>query len=119
MASAPFHFAVGAVTGMAILAPRLGKAWTARTGLAPATRSWLATSWACGVAAALPSLLRYAGVPESITTGPWMNLFFLHPWLNHVLPRTELLGGMAMGACIAFQYAWLLLALHRAGPLRK
>lgn len=119
MASAPFHFAVGAVAGMAVLAPRLAKAWESRSGLAPTTRFWLLASWSCGVASALPSLLRYAGVPESVTTGPWMNVFFLHPWINQWLPRTELLGGAAMGACIACQYAWILLAIRRAGDVRR
>jgi hypothetical protein len=113
MASTPLHFAIGAATGMVLIAPQLRKAWQSRSSLAAATKTWLLTSWSCGIAASLPSLLKYAGAPESITTSLWMNLFFLHPLINSVVPQSHLLGGAAIGLCFAIQYAWLLLAIHR------
>lgn len=119
MASAPLHFAVGAAAGMAILAPRLRSAWTSRRPLAPVTRTWLLASWGSGIAAAVPSLLRYVGVPESATANPAMNLFFLHPWINGLLPRNELLGGAAMALCLTVQYGWILIAVLRAGKISR
>lgn len=119
MASAPLHFAVGAATGMAILAPRLRCAWKSRHPLAAVTRTWLLASWGCGIAASVPSLLRYVGVPESAAANPAMNLFFLHPWINGLLPRKELLGGAAMALCLACQYGWILAAVVRAGKIRS
>lgn len=117
MASTPLHFAIGAATGMVLAAPQLRIAWQSRSGLASATKTWLITSWACGIAASLPSLLKYAGVHETITTGFWMNIFFLHPLINSVVPQNYLVGGAAMGLCFTIQYTWLLLAIHRTHRL--
>ncbi len=113
MASTPLHFAIGASVGMTLLAPRLRQAWQTRVGLTAATRTWLLTSWACGVGASLPSLLKYVGVSESITTGFWMNIFFLHPLLNAFVSQNYLLGGTALGLTAAIQYGWILLAIIR------
>ena len=119
MASAPLHFAIGTATGMVLLAPRILAAWNAREKLATATRTWLLISWGCGIVAAIPSLLRYAGFPESIYANPWMNIFFLHPWINRILPRNELPGSLAMAICWTTQYAWVLAAVLRSCRIRK
>lgn len=113
MASTPLHFAIGAATGMAVLAPGLKQAWQARAGLAPATRKWLLASWACGVAASVPSVLHYAGLPDAFTAGVWMNVFFLHPLINAFVSQNYLLGGGSMGLVAAIQYGWILLAIAR------
>jgi hypothetical protein len=118
MASTPLHFAIGAATGMVLAAPQLRTAWQSRSGLASATKTWLLASWACGIAASLPSLLKYAGVPETITTGFWMNIFFFHPLTNSILPQNYLAGGVAMGLCFTIQYTLLLLAIHRTQRLK-
>lgn len=114
MASAPLHFAIGAAVGMAVAARRLHPAWRTRKGLSAATRAWLLTSWSFGAVATLPSLLRYAGIPDSVTGGPWMNIFFLHPLINTVIPAHHMLGGAALGITAAIQYGWILLAITRA-----
>lgn len=113
MAHAAFHFAVGCAAGIVLATPRLAAAWQSRTGLAPAVSRWLAVSWVAGVLAIVPSLLRYAGVPAAFCVGWWMNIFALHPFINHHLPSLTIAGTTMFVGEFAAQYLVILAALAR------
>jgi len=111
MADAAFHFATGMALGMTLATPRLRQAWDQGRPLAPEILRWLATSWLLGAWALAPSLLRYAGLPESFCHGWWMNLFLFHPLINRLGPHATIIGAAAFVACFALQYGVILLAI--------
>lgn len=111
MAHAAFHFAAGLVVGMALQAPATRRAWKENRPLAPAMRRWLVTSWGTGLWAIIPSLLRYAGMPESFCNGWWMNLFLLHPLINRWSHHATIIGGSGLVACLVLQYIVILAAI--------
>lgn len=119
MAHAALHFAAGLAVGMALQSPRLRTALTAGRNIAPTVMRWLGISWGLGLWAIIPSLLRYAGVPESFCGGWWMNLFLFHPLLNHYGPHATIIGAVAFVAGFGFQYAVILAAIVRCRSAGK
>jgi hypothetical protein len=113
MAHAALHFAIGSTLGLALAAPQLRQAWQTGKRLGPATLRCLGLSWGIGILAVVPSLLRYAGVPESSCAGWWMNVFVLHPLLNRLLPPCTLVGTAAFAGTFVAQYALILAAMVR------
>lgn len=113
MAHAALHFAAGMTAGMVLLAPRLKQAWQTRTRLYDAVKWWILAAWGLGFAAIIPSLLRYAGLPESVCSGWWMNVFLFHPLINWLLPQNLILASFIFGSLIALQYLVILAALRR------
>jgi hypothetical protein len=113
MAHAALHFAVGMTVGMALSAPGLHRAWQAGKAVAPAALRWLGASWTLGAFAVVPSLLRYAGVRESVCAGWWMNLFLLHPLINTFVPQNLIAGSAAFVGVFALQYLCILAAIAR------
>jgi hypothetical protein len=101
------------IAGMAAWAPRLIRETRAGQGMARPLRHWILASWGLGLYAMLPSFLRYAGLPESLCRGWWMNIFFFHPLLDRLVPAGTLPGGFALAGCLALQYFALLWALVR------
>ena len=113
MAHAALHFAAGMTAGMILLAPGLKQAWQKRTLLYTATKWWVLAAWGLGFVAIIPSLLKFAGLPEPFCSGWWMNLFLLHPLLNRFLPQNLILASFIFGSLIAFQYGVILAAIFR------
>jgi hypothetical protein len=113
MAHAALHFAAGMTAGMVLMAPRLKQAWQTRQHLYPAVKRWILISWGLGFTAIIPSLLRYAGLPESFCSGWWMNVFLLHPLINRILPQNLILASFIFGSLIALQYLVILAAIRR------
>lgn len=113
MASAALHFAVGLAVGMAAQSVPLHAAWARGKGLTPAIRRWLWVSWLTGTWAIIPSLLRYAGLPDAFYGGWWMNLFLFHPLINQWGPHGTIIGAAAFVAGFAFQYGVILAAILR------
>ena len=113
MAHTAMHFAIGLAVGTVALLPSLAK--TARRGekLAPAFARWIGLSWALGVLAIVPNVLRALGLPEAFCAGWWMNIFFLHPLADRLKSGGMLVGELAVAACLSLQYLLLLTALHR------
>lgn len=115
MAHSGLHFAVGMAAGMAVAAGPMVRAWRARAAVAPAARRWLVCSWAVGLWAIIPGLARYAGVPDPICDGVWMNAFVLYPALNALLPWKGVpVAAVALLGCFLLQYGVLLAAVRRA-----
>lgn len=115
MAHAAFHFAIGMGTGMVLLAPQLKQAWQKRKRLYPAVKGWLFAAWALGFTAIVPSMLRYAGLPESFCSGWWMNIFLLHALINKFFAQHLILSSLLFGGLLGLQYMVILAAIHRAG----
>lgn len=113
MAHAALHFAAGMTAGMVLLAPRLKQAWQTRSHLYAAVKWWILAAWGLGFTAIIPSLLKYAGLPESFCSGWWMNVFLLHPLINHFLPQNLILASFIFGSLIAFQYLIIVAAIQR------
>lgn len=114
MANAAFHFATGMTAGMAVLTPMLGRYWRTGHRLASAVTRWLLISWGAGVWAITPSLLRYAGLPETCSDSGWMNLFILHPLINQRGPHATLVGAALLVGVFIIQYTVILAAVFRA-----
>lgn len=114
MAHTALHFSIGLAAGMALQAPALRRVWKQGRQLAPAVARWLLVSWAAGLWAIVPSLLRYAGLPESFCSGWWMNLFLLHPLINQFGPHGTLIGGALLVALCSFQYTLVVAAIVKA-----
>ncbi len=113
MAHAALHFAAGMTAGMVLMAPRLKRAWQTRTHLYAAVKWWVLAAWGLGFISIIPSLLRYAGLPESFCTGWWMNIFLLHPLMNWLLPQNLILASFIFEGLIALQYFIILASLFR------
>ena len=113
MAHAALHFTAGMVVGMVVLAPMLHRNWQAGCKLAPTVMSWLLGSWGTGIWAIIPSLLRYAGLPESFTGGWWMNLFLFHPLINHRGPHATIIGAALLVGTFITQYTLIVMAIIR------
>lgn len=119
MAHAALHFAAGMTVGMVLLAPRLKQAWETRTQVYPTVKWWILAAWGLGFFAIIPSLLRYAGLPESFCSGWWMNGFLLHPLVNRLLPQNLILASFVFGGLIALQYLVILAAILRLKSDRR
>lgn len=113
MAHAALHFAAGLAIGMAAQAPRLLQTAREKKNLAPAVLRWLVVSWGTGVWAIIPSLLRYAGLPQGFCSGWWMNLFLFHPLINRFGPHGAIIGSVAFVAGFVLQYTVILVALRK------
>jgi hypothetical protein len=117
MAHSAIHFSVGILAATALSAPSLARAFAARRGLAAAVGRWLVWSYALGLYAVIPSLLRRAGAGETFCRGWWMNLFLFHPLLAHWRGGT-VVAAAALACTFALQYGVLLGALRIASRRR-
>jgi len=114
MAHSAMHFVIGLAAGTAVLLPSVVKAARRNDRLAPAFAKWIAISWALGLLAIVPSLLRGLGVPAAVCSGWWMNLFLFHPLADRLKPGGMLVGELGVALLLTLQYVLLLLALQRA-----
>jgi hypothetical protein len=105
------HFALGMLLGWLTGAIRVARVWMRNGRLAPVFRNVLLLSYALGLTAVFPSLLGYAGVPETVTSSPWMNVFLFHPWLRAHHPGGTIVGAAFVFACFVVPYAVLLAAI--------
>jgi hypothetical protein len=114
MAHSTLHFAAGMAVGSAVTLPPLLIAWARGEQLSRHFTRAFAASYAAGVYAVVPAILRNLGVPDAVCDGRWMNVFLLYPWINAVKPGATTMGPLVLGACLAAQYGMLILALARA-----
>ena len=112
MAHSALHFSAGMALGtVAALPPLVRRAARGEITLSRSFTVWFAASYACGAWAIVPALLRRLGVPEGVCDSAWMNVFFLHPWLNRVKPGGATMGPLVLAAFLGAQYLCLLAAL--------
>jgi len=113
VAHSAIHFAVGMAVGSAVAARPLARAWFSGGAIAGRLAQWLALSYALGLYAVVPALLRRAGVPAWVCEGWWMNVFLLHPLITALMAGGSVVGPTVLGMSIASQYTVLLVALRR------
>jgi hypothetical protein len=97
--------------GSLFTVPPLLTAWLRKAPLASQFSRWFIASYAVGVYATIPGILRRLGAPDSLCDGWWMNVFLFYPWINEVKPGAETMGPLVLGACLGGQYLLLLCAL--------
>lgn len=113
MAHSTLHAAIGMATGLALGLPALKAAWKTRKPLALPTRRWMMLGAAGAGWALVPSLLHYAGAPDSFCSSPWTFIFFLHPAVASLHRWTGFTGPLLLAALLAMQYTILLAAIRR------
>lgn len=119
MTHSAIHFALGAAVAAAAWLPAVARNWRAGAPLAEPTGRWLLATYALGLWALLPALLRHAGLPAAWCDGWWMNVFLLHPLLSGLHLGGALVGAAALGAVLLAQYGVVLLALARTSARRN
>jgi len=115
MAHSALHFSIGMAVGSAATLHGVARAWLARANVADPIGKWLLISYGLGIYAILPSLFRWCGVPETVTSGWWMNVFLLHPFLTGLKAGGMIPAGFAILLCFVIPYALILAALWRKG----
>ena len=113
MAHSTLHAAVGMAAGLAMGLPALRVAWKTRQPLANPLGRWIILSAACAIWAMVPSLLHFAGAPESVYDSAGMYVFFLHPAIASLHRWTGFAGPLLLTALLAMQYVAMLAAIKR------
>ena len=111
MADSAMHFGIGLAAGAVSGVPFLRAAF--REEMSRNSATWLSISYAVGAAAVIPSLLGILGVPESVTSGWYMNVFLFHPIIDQLKSGGALVGETLVVSCFLFQYLMMLLLLRR------
>ncbi len=114
MADRMFHFAVGMALGLALGLPTVVLAWRRRPRLGMLIARLVVLTYAFGLFAVVPGILRYLGVPSRICDGWWMNLFVFHPLVDQTKSGGLLSGVGAVCGLSAFLYGLILLSIVRA-----
>jgi len=119
MAHSAIHFSVGMIVGTIITLKPLICAWRCGGRLAGRLAKALTTSYALGLYAILPSLLRHFGLSERYAGAWWMNAFLLHPLLSKLKAGGTVLGPVVLSLCFAAQYLCLLAIVRRFEKARR
>ncbi len=98
------HLAAGMILGALISSRALFRAWKQRGPYAAAVRRWMFMTYAGGLFAAIPSLLRRLGTPDMICDGWWMNIFVAYPAINTVVHGGLLIGEGLLSMLLMAQY---------------
>lgn len=114
MAHANLHMAAGMTLGTALTVLPVARAWLARAPLARPVGRMLVAAYALGIFALVPNLITAAGGPALVHHAWWSNLFVGHALIDRRKDGGLLIGELVMVALLVFQYALLVLALHRA-----
>ena len=111
MAHSSMHFGLGLAAGAAASLPLLREALKNETALN--SGQWLIASYAVGTAAVVPSFLSLLGVPESITSAWYMNIFLFHPLIDQLKSGGYLIGETLIVSCFLFQYVTMIFLFWR------
>ncbi|MDA1044335.1 MAG: hypothetical protein O3C57_03825, partial [Verrucomicrobia bacterium] len=68
--------------GSLISAPRFLKALWRGEALSGHFRNWFIASYAAGIFAIIPGVLRRLGLSNALCDGWWMNIFLFYPAIN-------------------------------------
>lgn len=117
MAHSAMHFGAGLATGTVACLPFLKEAL--KTDTSRNAGYWLAAAYGLGCFAVVPSLLGLLGVPESITSAWFMNIFLFHPIIDYLKSGGKLIGETLIVSCFLFQYSIMLLLLWQTKKRRQ
>ena len=105
------HFAIGAGLATSALLPGTVNAIRNNAKSAGRIGFMILASYALGLLAVIPNLLRQIGLPEGVCTSPFMNFFLLHPLFDKIISGGMLIGELAIILFFALQYSLLLTAI--------
>lgn len=107
------HFGLGMWVAMLCTASVLKARWTEGSPLSLLLGRWLALAYLVGVFAAAPNIMYWIGIPETVCSGWWMNVFLLHPLIDRIKPGGMLIGQLLLAGAYLVQYPVLLAALRQ------
>ena len=119
MAHSALHFSIGVALGSAATLHTVAREWLSGGKLSRSIGRWILISYGLGLYAIIPSLLRWIGIPESITHGWWMNVFLLHPILTRFRAGGMIPAGFAIFFCFVIPYSVILAAILRARKKKR
>ncbi len=114
MAQSTLHFSFGMILGTLTALPPVWRAWQQGRPVARLVARWCLLSYALGLYAALPAIIRRLADDPQLGSGPLWNLFLLYPLLDHLQLPSIAGGELAVAALFGLQYAVILLAIRRA-----
>ncbi|MFC1497828.1 hypothetical protein ACFLS1_05040 [Verrucomicrobiota bacterium] len=106
-----FHFALGLALGTLTFLPAILRRLLFEQRMAFLMRKWLWVSYALGIFAIIPNILRRIGTPEPVCTGWQMNIFLFHPLINNLKSGGMLIGLAVIIICFIIQYSFLTAAI--------
>jgi len=118
MAHSTMHFAIGLVSGTAILLPSVLRGMTTGKKTSKDTGRMLAVSYALAFVAIIPNLLRHAGIPDSFCSGWWMNLFLFNPMLDKLKPGGLLIGELMILVLFVTHYSIIITGIIKVSRLK-
>ncbi len=114
MAQSTLHFSFGMIVGTLTALPSVWRAWRQDRPVARMVGRWCLLSYALGLYAVLPAIIRRLTDDPEIGSGPWWNLFLLYPLLDRLQLPSIVGGELAVTALFMLQYSVIVLAIQRA-----
>jgi hypothetical protein len=111
MAHSAMHFGLGLAIGASAGLPLIRDAIKKNTSRN--TRKWLLVSYVTGAIAVFPSFLGLLGVPESVTSAWFMNIFLFSPLIDRMKSGGKLIAETLIVSSFLFQYSILMFLLWR------
>jgi hypothetical protein len=114
MAQSTLHFAFGIFIGsLATLAP-VWREWRHGRPVAQRISRWCLISYAFGLYAVLPAIIRRLADDPELGRGPWWNLFLFYPLIDHLRMPSIACGELAAAVLFMLQFGVIALAIRRA-----
>lgn len=113
MAQSTLHFSIGMLLASALTLKPVILALKQRIPASPSIARWCCASYALGLYATLPAIIRRLTQNPELGQSAWWNLFIAYPLIGKLPLPSLALGELLMGILLAAQYATILLAIHR------
>ena len=119
MAHSILHLAIGLTLGTIYMLATAPVIFVNQEPASRHLRKCLLLTAGLAIWSVMPNLCRRVGLPESFCAGWWMNIFFLHPFLDSVKTGGKIFGVAWTALCFAFYYVVLLVGIRNARSLNK
>jgi len=113
MAQSTLHFSFGMILGTLVALPSVWRAWHQGRHVARFAARWCLLSYALGLYAVCPAIIRRLIGGPALGSGPWWNLFLFYPLLDRLQLPSILGGELAAAAVFMLQYSVIMLAIRR------
>lgn len=101
------------VLGTLVALPPVWRAWRQGRPVAHRIARWCLLSYALGLYAVLPAIIRRLADDPQIGSGPWWNLFLFYPLFDHLQLPSIAGGELAIAALFGLQYSVIVLAIRQ------
>lgn len=113
MAQSTLHLSFGMLLGTLFSLPPFWRAWQRGLPVARTVLRWILLSYALGIYAVLPAIVRRFSSNPDIGSSIGWNVFLFFPLVDRLPLPSILVGELAVGSIFALQYAVMLLAIRR------